>query len=172
MSSPYVGEIRMFAGNFPPVGWAFCQGQLIPIAEYTDLFNLIGTTYGGDGLSTFGLPNLASRIPMHKGTGPSGQTYVIGQMAGQEQVTLTTNQIPSHSHAALANTSGSSTSPNGTVWAGSADLKQFSPPAQINGQMNSGAIQGSGGSQPHDNMIPFLCVNFIISLYGIYPTSS
>jgi microcystin-dependent protein len=165
MSSPYVGEIRMFGGNFAPVGWAFCNGQLIPISENDTLFNLIGTTYGGDGQSTFALPNLQSRIPLHMGPG-----YVIGQMAGVEHVTLITNQIPSHNHVPIANTSGSGTSPSGTVWGGSPDVAQFIPPASINGQMNAQAVQGSGGSQPHDNMVPFLVASFIISLFGIYPT--
>jgi microcystin-dependent protein len=169
MSNPYVGEIRMFAGNFAPVGWAFCQGQLMAISENDTLFNLIGTTYGGDGQSTFALPNLSSRIPLHMGTN-LGQTYIIGQMAGEEQVTLTTNQIPSHTHTAVANTSGDGISPSAEVWGGSTDVAQFAAPASINGQMSAQAIQPTGGSQPHDNMIPFLCVNFIISLYGVYPT--
>ncbi len=169
MSSPYIGEIRMFAGNFAPVGWAFCQGQLIPISENETLFNLIGTTYGGDGQQTFALPNLASRVPVHMGSAGFG-TFTLGQAGGEEIVTLTINQIPAHSHVPLANSAGSGTSPQGAVWAGSTDLSQFAPPAQINGQMNSQAIGAAGGSQPHDNMIPFLAVNFIISLFGIYPT--
>jgi microcystin-dependent protein len=169
MSSPYVGEIRMFAGSFAPSGWALCQGQLIPISENDTLYNLIGTTYGGDGQSTFQLPDLQGRVPVHMGTG-TGATYVIGQKAGEEQVTLNTNQIPNHNHVPLANTSANGTSPSGAVWAGSPDLAQFAAPAFINGQMNSQVVQNTGGSQPHDNMVPFLVVGFIICLYGIYPS--
>jgi microcystin-dependent protein len=167
MSQPYNGEIRMFAGNFAPAGWMLCQGQLLPISEYATLYNLIGTTYGGDGQSTFALPNLQSRVPMHQGNG-----FTRAQTGGEEQVTLSVNQIPSHSHTPTANTSGNGTSPSGTVWAGSTDLSQFAPPASINGQMNSLAIQATGGDQPHDNMVPFLVINFIISLFGTYPSAT
>lgn len=169
MSQPYVGEIRMFAGNFAPVGWMFCNGSQLAISEYETLFNLIGTTYGGDGQSTFNLPDLQSRIPMHQGTGGGG-TYVLAQTGGEEQVTLTTPQIPPHTHVPLANTSSSSISPSGTFWAGSADLAQFS--ASFDGQMNSQTVQNTGGSQPHDNRVPFLGVNFIISLFGVYPSQT
>ncbi len=171
MSEPYIGEIRMFGGNYAPQGWAFCNGQLIPISENEALFNLIGTTFGGDGQSTFALPNLQSRVPMHMGTGGGG-TYALGQQGGVEMVTLTVNQMPGHTHTPAANTAGSGTNPTGSVWAGNTDAAQFAPPAQINGQMNAQAIQPVGGSQPHDNMIPYLAVSFIISLYGIYPTQS
>ncbi len=165
MGQPYVGEIRMFAGNFEPAGWMFCAGQLLPISEYETLFNLIGTTYGGDGQSTFALPNLQSRVPVHAGPG-----FTLAQIGGVEQVTLTVNQIPAHSHTPLANTAGSGTSPSNAVWAGNTDVAQFAPASQINGQMNAQALQPTGGSQPHDNLIPFLCINFIISLFGIYPS--
>ncbi len=171
MSSPYIGEIRMFAGNFAPVGWAFCQGQLMPISENDTLFNLIGTTYGGDGQNTFALPDLQSRVPMHMGTGPNGQSYVIGEMAGEEIVTLTANQIPAHSHVPQANSaSGSQSSPSGNVWANSTNLPYSgnAPAAALAPQ----AIGSAGGSQPHDNMIPFLVINFIISLFGIFPTQN
>ncbi len=169
MSNPYIGEIRMFAGNFAPVGWAFCQGQLMPISENETLFNLIGTTYGGDGQSTFALPNLASRVPMHMGTGPNGQAFVIGQMAGEEQVTLTTSQIPAHSHVPQANSAnGTKSSPQNNVWANSANLPYSS--AAPSTSLAPQAIGSAGGSQPHDNMIPFLAVNFIISLFGVYPS--
>lgn len=170
MGQPFVGEIRMFAGNFAPVGWAFCSGQLLPISENTVLFQLIGTTYGGDGQSTFALPNLQSRVPMHMGT--SGGSFIIGQFGGEETITLTTNQMPAHNHLPLANASGTGTSPSGSVWAGNPDVAQFAPPAQINGQVNSQAIGSAGGSQPHDNMVPFLAVNFIISLFGIFPSQN
>jgi microcystin-dependent protein len=161
----------MFGGNFAPVGWAFCQGQLLPISENETLFQLIGTTYGGDGQLTFALPNLQSRVPVHMGTG-AGVSYVLGQAGGVETVTLTVNEIPAHSHAPAANTSGNSTSPAGAVWAGNSDVAQFAVPGSINGQMNAGAVQAAGGSQPHDNRIPFLAVNFIISLFGIFPSQS
>jgi microcystin-dependent protein len=167
MSEAYVGEIRMFAGNFAPAGWMFCAGQLLPISEYETLFNLIGTTYGGDGQSTFGLPDLQGRVPVHMGTG-SGATYIIGQKAGEEQVTLNISQIPSHNHIPAANTSANGTSPSDTVWAENPDLAQFA--ASSNGQMNASTIQSTGGSQPHDNMVPFLAVSFIISLFGVYPS--
>jgi microcystin-dependent protein len=169
MGNPYVGEIRMFAGNFAPLGWMFCQGQLIPISENDTLFTLIGTTYGGDGQSTFALPNLQSRIPMHMGTGGGG-TYIIGQMAGEEQVTLTTSQLPAHNHVPQANSdTGTQTSPAGNVWANSANFpySNNAPAAS----MDQGAIGLAGGSQPHDNMIPFLAINFIISMFGIFPTT-
>ncbi len=171
MSSPYIGEIRMFGGNFAPVGWAFCNGALIPISENDTLFNLLGTTYGGDGQQTFALPNLQSRVPMHMGTGPNGQSFVIGEMAGEETVTLTTSQIPSHTHVPQASSnSGTQTSPAGNVWANSTNLpySQNAPSAAMAPQ----AISNDGGSQPHDNMIPFLAINFIISLFGIYPTQN
>lgn len=164
MSSPYVGEIRIFAGNFAPVGWAFCDGSLLPISDNDTLFNLIGTTYGGDGQSTFALPDLRSRVPMHVGPG-----YALGQNDGEETVTLTTAQMPVHTHAALANTTNAtSTTPQNNVWAGGS-LTQFSD-QQTNAQLAPSTLQSAGGSQPHDNMLPFVAVNFIISLFGIYPT--
>lgn len=168
MGTPYIGEIRMFAGNFAPAGWAFCNGQLIPISENDTLFNLIGTTYGGDGQSTFALPNLQSRVPIHMGTG-GGSTYVIGQLAGEAQVTLTVNQIPLHSHVPQAQTGGGSqSSPGNGLWATSSDNRYSanSPTAA----MNALDTQMTGGSQPHDNMIPFVCINFIIPLFEVYPS--
>ncbi len=170
MGTPYVGEIRMFGGNFAPAGWAFCQGQLLPISENETLFNLIGTTYGGDGQSTFALPNLQGRVPLHMGTSSaSGSTYVLGQAGGVEQVTLTSSQIPAHSHVPqAAAAAGSQSSPANNVWAGSTNLpySQSAPAAAMATQ----AIGPTGGSQPHDNMIPYLVVNFIISLFGVYPS--
>ena len=167
MSSPFIGEIRMFAGNFAPVGWAFCDGSLIPISENDTLFNLIGTTYGGDGQNTFALPDLRSRVPVHVGPG-----FVLGQTGGAETVTLTTSQIPAHSHVPVANTSGTAANPSGNVWAGTSSLSPYAPAASINGQMNGAAIGPSGGSQPHDNMVPFVAINFILSLFGIYPSQT
>ena len=168
MAQPYVGEIRMFAGNFAPVGWALCQGQLLPISENEVLFQLIGTTYGGDGQSTFALPNLQSRVPIHQGSG-----FFIGQSAGQETVTLTTNQIPSHSHAPQAGSAaGSSNSPAGNVFAAAPSGVNWYSSAAPSVPMSPSMVGSAGGSQPHDNMIPFLVINFIISLFGIFPTQN
>jgi len=170
MAQPYVGEIRMFAGNFAPAGWMFCDGQLLPISENETLFQLIGTTYGGDGESTFALPNLQSRIPIHMGTGPGGVTRILAEMAGVEQVTLTTNQIPSHSHAFLASTvTGTQNAPNGEVLASGSSISTYRPQAPSQ-PFAAGTITLAGGSQPHDNMVPYLCINFIISLFGIFPS--
>lgn len=166
MGQPYVGEIRMFAGNFAPAGWMLCQGQLLPISEFETLFNLIGTTYGGDGQSTFALPNLQSRVPMHQGNG-----FTLAQAAGTETVTLTTSQIPAHSHVPQANSgSGTQNSPSGNVWASSTNLP-YSTNAP-SAAMDPAAVGSSGGSQPHDNMVPFLVINFIISLFGVFPTQN
>lgn len=167
MSSPFIGEIRMFAGNFAPVGWAFCNGALIPISENDALFNLIGTTYGGDGQSTFALPNLQSRVPVHVGPG-----FVLGQTGGVETVTLTTNQIPSHTHAPLCNSGpGNQQSPSNGVWAAPTTGTMYSNAAPTL-PMAAGAIGSEGGSQPHDNMVPFLVVNFIISMFGVFPSQT
>jgi microcystin-dependent protein len=170
--APYVGEIRMFAGNFPPNGWMFCEGQPLAIAENEVLFQLIGTTYGGDGEETFNLPNLASRVPIHMGTGPDGTTYQIGEMAGTEQETLTTQQIPIHNHALLASSGpGNVNAPGGNVTGESAAVKIYieDTPSVA---MNASAITPAGGSQPHENTQPFLCINFIISLFGIFPSQT
>lgn len=167
MGSPYVGEIRMFAGNFAPVGWAFCSGQLIPISENETLFNLIGTTYGGDGQSTFALPDLQGRIPIHIGNG-----HVIGELSGVETVTLTANQIPSHNHPVIASSSvGDQATPLNNVLAQTQSVSMYSP-FTPSGTMAAGMVANDGGSQPHDNMMPFLCVNFIISLFGIFPSQT
>ncbi|MFL6211693.1 MAG: phage tail protein [Pyrinomonadaceae bacterium] len=171
MSQPFVGEIRMFAGNFAPNGWMTCEGQLLPISENETLFNLIGTTYGGDGQSTFALPNLSSRVPVHVGTGPGGITRQLGETGGAEAVTLTTNQIPSHTHPAGCvggQNTGSAASPGNNVWAAQASVAVNTIPPPANA-MNPGAAAPAGGSQPHDNMIPYLPINFIISLFGIFP---
>ncbi len=168
MSQPYVGEIRMTGFNFAPVGWMFCNGQLLPISEYEALYNLIGTTYGGDGQQTFGVPNLQCRIPFHQGTG-AGNTLVIGQLSGSETVTLTTSQLPIHTHALAASSAGGTQpSPAAGLWAQST-LDQFSTEANSH-TMDPSTIVATGGSQPHDNMPPFLVINFIISLYGVYPS--
>lgn len=169
MSEPFLGEIRLFAGNFAPAGWALCNGQLLPISENDALFTLIGTTYGGDGEETFALPDLRSRVPIHLGTGSDGQTYVIGETAGVETVTLTAQQIPNHTHPLLASTSaGSANSPNGRVTAAPPGIDLYiedTPSANASNQ----AVAPTGGSQPHVNTQPFLCVHYIIALFGIFP---
>lgn len=172
MAQPYVGEIRMFAGNFNPSGWEFCDGQLLPISENETLFQLIGTTYGGDGESTFALPNIQSRIPIHMGTGGSGTTYQLAETGGAESVTLTVQQIPSHTHPLLASLdAGGQTNPNGAVLGALSPVSIYVPNATPpNLPMNASAVTAVGGSQPHDNMQPFLCINFIISLFGIFPS--
>lgn len=163
----------MFAGSFAPAGWAFCHGQTIPISENDTLFNLIGTAYGGDGQETFCLPNLASRVPIHAGTGPDGTTYQLAEMAGTEQVTLTAQQIPIHSHPLTAATSnGTQTNPGGNVLATSTSSVQPYVQDQPTDAMNPQSITPAGGSQPHDNMQPFLCINFIISLFGLFPSQT
>jgi microcystin-dependent protein len=166
MSTPYIGEIRIFAGNFAPVGWLLCQGQLLPISQYDVLFNLIGTTYGGDGQNTFALPNLASRIPYHQGSG-----YTLGQTGGVESVTLTTQQLPVHNHLAMANTTTADQAlPTSNFW-GAGSLVAYSSSAPTVTMLPS-ALLPAGGSQPHENMPPFLCLNFIIATEGIYPSPS
>jgi len=166
MSNPYVGEIRMFPGNFAPSGWAICDGSILPIAENDVLFNLIGITYGGDGQSTFALPDLRGRAPIHQGNG-----FVIGQAGGVEAVTLTINQLPVHNHvpqAAIGATGNPANSPAGNVWSGWTGGQFTTQAPAVN--MNAAAINTDGGSQPHDNMVPFLAINFIISLFGVFPS--
>ena len=168
MSSPFIGEIRMFAGNFAPVGWAFCNGALIPISENDALFNLIGTTYGGDGQNTFALPNLQSCVPVHVGPG-----FALGQSGGAESVTLTTSQIPAHSHMPLCNSNaGTAAGPAGNVWAVPNPSVTIYSDVAPSLAMDPAAVGLTGGSQPHDNMIPFLVINFIISLFGIFPSQT
>jgi len=168
MASPYVGEIRMFAGNFAPVGWMFCNGQVLSITQYETLFNLIGATYGGDGQTTFALPNLQSRVPLHMGASNQG-SFVIGQFGGEENVTLNANQLPPHSHLVRADANpGTATSPAGNLWAASSGNPYAAGP--IDQQMAAGALGPAGGDLPHENMIPFLGISFIISLFGIFPS--
>ncbi|HEY5067728.1 MAG TPA: tail fiber protein [Xanthobacteraceae bacterium] len=167
MSSPYVGEIRMFAGNFAPAGWMFPAGQVLPISEYETLFNLIGTTYGGDGQSTFALPDLRGRLPIHQGAG-----FTLAQNGGAETVTLTTTQIPAHTHPYLASTTnGNAATPLNNVPAASTVVKPYiaeSPDAN----MGPNSIGFTGGSQPHSNFQPYLCIDFIISLFGVFPSQT
>jgi microcystin-dependent protein len=160
----------MFGGNFAPLDWHFCDGSLLPISEYEALYNLIGTTYGGDGQNTFALPDLRGRAPFHQGTGGGG-TYVMGQQGGVESVTLTTNQIPAHSHvpqAASAGPGNPANSPQNNVWSGWTGGQFSNQPPSAN--MSGAAIGSAGGSRPHDNMVPFLTISFIIALFGVYPT--
>src|SRR4051794_6812427 len=172
MAQPYIGEIRMFGGNFAPAGWMFCEGQALPISENDALFTLIGSTYGGDGQETFNLPNLASRVPIHMGTGPSGTTYQIGEMAGVESVTLTTQQIPIHTHALLASTDpGNAVGPESNVLANPFNTFPYFP-STASVALNAQSVTSVGGSQPHENCQPFLCINFIISLFGVFPSQT
>lgn len=162
MAEPYVGEIRMFAGNFAPDQWALCDGRVMSIAENEILFSLLGTTYGGDGQGTFGLPDLRGRAPMHQSS-----SYPLGQKGGVESVTLNQLQLGAHTHAAVAGTGGTAAnSPNGAYW-GTSSVNSYSAAAP-NTPLN--AISPSGGGQAHDNMMPFLPVNFIIALNGLYPS--
>lgn len=174
MSDPYVGEIRMFAGNFAPVNWAFCDGQLLPISGNDALFSLIGTTYGGDGQTTFALPDLRGRIPVHQGT-YAGTPFVLGQSGGTEQETLTVNQIPNHTHSIVAtSTPASATDPSGNIVAGSG-YRPYATPSGSPPSLSSLAANtanAAGGSQPHSNMQPYLSISFIISLYGIFPSQT
>ncbi len=165
----YIGEIRMFAGNFPPNGWAFLDGAPIPIAENDALFILIGTTYGGDGQSTFHLPNMQGRVPLH----PNGSTYLLGGMGGVEEVTLTTSQMPAHTHALLATTSNAQdANAANNILAQPTTFDAWQSSAAPNQNMAPQAIAPLGGSQPHYNMQPYLGINYIISLYGIFPTET
>jgi len=166
MAQPYVGEIRMFAGNFAPAGWMFCEGQLLPISEYETLFQLIGTTYGGDGQSTFALPDLRGRIPLHQGNG-----FILAETGGAEEITLTVSQIPAHSHPLLASTnSGTSANAANQVVARTTGLITLYIEDAPTLNMSPQAVSSVGGSQPHTNFQPYLCVNFIISLFGIFPS--
>jgi microcystin-dependent protein len=167
MAQPFVGEIRMFAGNFNPAGWEFCRGQLLPISEYETLFVLIGTTYGGDGESTFALPDLRGRVPIHQGNG-----FILAETGGAEQVTLTVNQIASHTHPLIATTSvANQSSPSNNLMAQSTAADLYIEDTATAG-LASTAITPTGGSQPHTNFQPYLCVDFIISLFGIFPRFS
>lgn len=167
MSEPYVGEIRMFGGNFAPAGWMFCEGQLLPISEYETLFNLIGTTYGGDGQNTFALPDLRGRIPIHQ-----GNTFILGETGGVEQVTLTVNQIPAHSHTILASTDSGNSAETGVFLAADQEKLVYDSNASPTALAAPQSISNTGGNQPHDNLMPYLCVDYIISLFGIFPTPS
>lgn len=169
MAQPYVGEIRMFAGNFAPAGWMFCEGQLLPISENETLFNLIGTTYGGDGQSTFALPDLRGRMPVHQGNG-----FILAQTGGVEEVVLTVNQIPQHNHAVMCEgtNAGTQPTPQNNFFA-AAGVQLYAAAANaVPVAMRAGLVGATGGSQPHTNFQPYLCLNFIISLFGIFPSAT
>jgi microcystin-dependent protein len=171
---PYIGEIRMFAGNFPPRGWAFCNGQILSIAQNTALFSILGITYGGNGQTTFALPNLQGRSPMHWGTGPGLSARTLGEMSGSETVTLISSQMPAHTHLLSASSSsGTAPAPTGNFTAAYTDPVSGDPlnlfGTVANTTMNPAAVSAAGGSQPHNNMSPYLCVSFIIALEGIFP---
>lgn len=171
MSECFIGEIRLFGGNFAPMEWALCDGQTLTIAQNDVLYSLIGITYGGDGQTTFKLPDLRGRIPVHRGTGADLTPRTIGQSFGVEQVVLGASDMPSHTHIAQGNSgAGTQPSPENGVWAASS-LNQFSANA-VTAAMNAAALASAGGGQPHDNLMPYLCVNFIIALAGIYPPRS
>lgn len=168
MAQPYVGEIRMFGGNFAPIGWAFCEGQLLAISENETLFQLIGTTYGGDGQETFALPDLRGRLPIHQGNG-----FILAETGGVEEVTLTVSQMPAHTHIPLASANNGTTNiPQNAIWAKAGSTKLYVAGA-TQGDLTpfaANTLSPVGGSQPHTNMSPYLCVNFIISLFGIFPS--
>jgi microcystin-dependent protein len=170
MASQYLGEIRMFAGNFAPQGWAICNGATMDISQNDALFNLIGTTYGGDGQTTFNLPDLRSRAPVHFGTGSSGTTYTLGETGGTETITLTAQQIPAHNHALSASTGAGGTANAET------NVPAASPSVLIyiedvpSVQLAAGALAPAGGSQPHENLNPYLAINYIIAIEGVFPS--
>ncbi len=172
MSEPFVGEVRMYAGTFAPPGWAFCDGQLLAVTQNDALFSLIGTIYGGDGETTFGLPDLRGRVPIHAGEGPGLSPRRLGAKGGAENVSLTVNQLPPHDHGPVSANSGTGTSNSPTN-----KLPASSPSTQIwiedvaSTNLSSDALANTGGSRSHTNMMPFLCVNYIIAMFGIYPSA-
>jgi microcystin-dependent protein len=173
MSDQFVAEIRIFAGNFAPIGWATCDGQIMPISQNTALFSLLGTNYGGDGKSNFALPNLQGSVPMGAGQGPGLTDRVIGETGGSQNVTLLPTEIPQHTHTALASTSGGTNSPAGAAWGesklGKTPLEVYAASGANNVPMSPQGLAPAGGSIPHNNMPPYLCLTFIIALQGIFP---
>ncbi|PTW60063.1 microcystin-dependent protein [Breoghania corrubedonensis] len=174
MSEPFIAEIRIFAGNFAPRGWAFCDGQLLPISQNTALFSLIGTTYGGDGRTTTALPDLMGRAPMHPGRGPGLTSRRLGQKVGVETVTLTEAQLPNHSHTMRGTTSRASGSePSSTASLARSTNPIYQSQASSNLEpMSYETLEVAGGSQSHNNVQPYLTLNFIIALQGLYPSRS
>ena len=170
MSEPFVGEIRMFAGNFAPRGWAFCDGQLLAVSQNDALFSLLGTIYGGDGRTTFGLPDMRGRVPIHAGSGPGLSPRRLGAKSGSEKETLTVNQLPSHSHDWKATSDdGQDRNPIGNAAATSGpDIYREALDTPKN--FATSMVQNTGGSQSHSNLMPYLCIHFIIALFGIYPS--
>lgn len=174
MSEPFVGEIRIFAGNFAPRGWAFCDGQLLPISQNTALFSLVGTIYGGDGRTTLALPNLMGRAPLQQGQGPGLSSYSLGQQGGQKEVTLQISEMPSHKHQARAGSGNNQASPIGNIWS-TLGSTRTPPPLysdSSNTTMSQNALSQNGGGLPHNNMSPYLGLTFIIALVGLYPSRS
>ena len=170
MSEPFVGEIRMFAGNFAPRSWAFCDGQLLAVSQNDALFSLLGTIYGGDGRTTFGLPDLRGRIPIHAGSGPGLSPRNLGAEGGSEKNTLTVNQLPPHTHAIKASSAaGTQNNPGGEFLGASPNVRLFRS-GTPNSALNATSISNVGGNQSHSNLMPFLCIHFIIALFGIYPS--
>jgi microcystin-dependent protein len=170
MADPFVAEIRIFPFNFAPTGWAFCDGQLMPLSQNTALFSLLGTTYGGDGKSTFALPNLQGAAPMHPGQGPGLSLHDLGEMSGTETVTLLPTEIPAHNHQALAHSGFSTqTDPAGNAWSGSDVSKQYNLTPDAGKFMNDQALTLTGGNLPHNNLAPYLVLNFCIALQGVFP---
>jgi microcystin-dependent protein len=177
MSDPFVAEIRIFAGNFAPKGWALCDGQLLPISQNTALFSLLGTNYGGDGKSTFGLPDLQGRAPMHAGQGSGLSSRFIGELAGEQTVTLLQSEMPVHVHTAqCAGTNGDTADPTANIWtiagARRAEVNQYAPTGGNNVQMSPLGLSIAGSSFPHNNMMPFLGLTFIIAMQGVFPPRS
>ncbi len=171
MSEPFVGEVRMFAGNFAPRGWAFCDGQLLAVSQNDALFSLLGTIYGGDGRTTFGLPDLRGRLALHAGHGPGLSDRRLGAKGGSENETLTVNQLPSHNHSVSANdTTGSSSAPQGAFAKDTTGSNIYVQNMTVPTNLNSNGMNHVGGSQSHTNLMPFLCINYIIALVGIYPS--
>lgn len=171
MSDQYLGEIRMFAGNFAPYGWALCNGQLLSISQNTALFSLIGTYYGGDGITTFALPNLQSRVPIHQGQGVGLSPYNVGQNGGNESVTLTSQQMPQHNHMMNAVGGGGTANRVSNAYLANGTAGNVYNPGPSDGTtLNTNAISFAGNSQPHTNIQPYLCITFIIALQGIYPS--
>jgi len=176
MADPFVAEIRMFAGNFAPTGWALCNGQLLPISQNTALFSLLGTTYGGNGQTTFALPNLQGSVPVGFGQGPGLSLRDLGEIGGEPTVTLLSTEMPVHSHTAQASTSGGTDSPANATWGesklGKTPLNVYAASGANNVAMSPQALAVAGGGLPHNNMPPYLCLTFIIALQGIYPPRS
>ena len=166
-----IGEVKMFAGNFAPRGWALCNGQLLPISQNSALFSILGTTYGGDGRTTFGLPDLRGRTPIHTGTGPGLMNRRLGQKGGSENVTITVKNLPSHSHAIKAVAEvGDEGLPNGNLPASNSSANRSYSTLSSNATMNKKMVENTGGNYPVNNMQPYLTVNYIIALQGIYPS--